>query len=61
MYKDMLYAYFFIEVFILNFKNKLYLEIALGINKDLYEDKIIDYYTYRVVEDKLLQSIKRER
>ena len=57
----MLYAYFFIEVFILNFKNKLYLEIALGINKDLYEDKIIDYYTYRVVEDKLLQSIKRER
>lgn len=39
-------------------KYEIYLEIALIINKSLYNDKKISYHIYKMTEDKLLQSIK---
>ncbi len=39
-------------------KKKLYLEIAIIINKKLYTDKIISSYVYMVTEDKLLKENK---
>ena len=39
-------------------KYELYLELALIINKNMYDDKEISYYLYKNVEDKLLYKIK---
>ena len=57
---------FFLHIFILviiinkliNSKEEIYLEVALIINKSLYDDKKIAYYTYKVTEEKILQRIK---
>lgn len=38
---------------------ELYLEIALNINNSLFNDKKIDYLTYKLAQDKLLQKLKQ--
>ena len=39
-------------------KYEIYLELALIINKNIYNDKKITYHTYKITEDKILQIIK---
>lgn len=39
-------------------KYELYLELALTINKNMYNDKTITYQTYKQTEDNLLEKIK---
>ena len=37
---------------------QIYLEIALIINKDLYNNKTIDYYTQKLAENNILKKLK---
>ena len=45
---------------VINSKQEIYVEIALRINKSLYDDKEISYYIYKKTENKLLQMLNRE-
>ena len=37
---------------------EIYLEIALAINRDMFESKYIPYKIYQVAEDTLLRKVK---
>lgn len=43
---------------LVNSKYDIYLEIALILNKSIYDEKKIDYHIYKMTEDKLLEMIK---
>ena len=40
--------------------NRLYLEIALLINRELYTDGMINYQDYKIVENKILGELGKE-
>ncbi len=42
----------------LNKEHQIYLEIALIINKRLYNNKTIDYYTQKLAENVILKKLK---
>ncbi len=45
---------------LLNSKNELYLEIALIINKQLFDNKVISPTLYKNIETNLLNIIEKE-
>ena len=61
MYYYSIHAYFLVELIIIhriiNNKYEIYLEMALVINKSMYDDEIISYHLYRLVENKILEKI----
>ena len=38
--------------------NQLYLELALSINKQMYDDNEISYNIFKITEDTLLKKVK---
>ena len=43
---------------VINSKMNLYIEIALAINRDMFESKYIPYKIYQITEDALLKKVK---
>ena len=43
---------------LLNSKYELYLEIALIVNKSMYNDQKIPYHIFKLTEEKLLEKVK---
>ena len=44
---------------LINSKYEIYLEIALIVNKSLYDEKRIPYYLYKTTENKILKQIEK--
>ncbi len=46
---------------LLESKYELYLEIALIVNQNMYNDQKIPYHLFKLTEEKLLEKIKTEK
>lgn len=42
----------------INSKKEIYLRLALSINKDMFDSKLIPYNIFKVTEDELIKKIK---